>query len=225
MAKHVTPIKRVTRRELKEDKLVTTVVQAQEFFQKNLSMILKIGGGAILIIAVIAFMIISKKRSEVTAAYELSLAFMTVQQSGPGTAIEKFKEINDRYSGTKAAAEALFYYAQIKHADKNFEAALEGYQTFLNKSDHKIYYYTAVLAGKAACLEDLKRFEEAAESYLKAAACQTTKFARPAYQLDAARCYRAATQKAKALELYELVKENSPGTPYAREAEKEAKRI
>jgi len=61
MAKGVKPIQRVKKKELKEDKLVTTFFQVRDYLDENKTKIFRIGGVAVLIIALVTFWIHSKR--------------------------------------------------------------------------------------------------------------------------------------------------------------------
>lgn len=225
MAKTIKPVRRVKKKELKEDKLVTTFFQARDYYEDHKKNIFRIGGAALLIIIVAVFMVRSKTGSESQASFELGVALLAAQQADPARVAESFVQIADRYRGTTAGNEALLYNAQTKHIAGQSEEALEAYENYIKKGHKGKYLYPAALAGKAACLEDLNRFKEAAEAYLQAASAHKDLFITPGYHLDAARCYRLAGEKSKAREQYDFVQTHYPDTPFAQEAEKEAKRI
>ncbi|MFH1861240.1 MAG: hypothetical protein ABH878_00370 [bacterium] len=225
MAKAVKPVKGIKKKELKEDKLVTFYFQAQEWLQKNLKLVLRVGGGAILLIALIAFWFISKSGSEKKATYELGKLTLGAVQYSPETLIEQLKALTEKYSGTKASAEAYFYMGQMQHRMGKLQEALASFEKYTKKGDKGSYLYPAALAGKAACLEDLSRYSEAASAYLEAAAYKKGFFAKPNLQLDAARCFQLAGEPGRAQELYKMIQKENSDSPIAREAEKEEKRF
>lgn len=227
MPKTIKPVKRIKRKELKEDKLVTTFFQARDYFEKHQGNIIKIGGAAVLVVALAAFWFISKSRAEHQASYELSMAILAAQAGNPAAVSDQFSQIADRYAGTTAGDEALFYVAQMKFLADEPEEALKAFDDFLSKGRKGTYLYAASLAGKAATLEDLGRFEEAAQTYLAAASVNPDRlgFASPEFHLDAARCYRLAGKEDKAQEQYELVLSRYGETPFAQQAQKEMKRV
>jgi len=227
MPKTIKPVKRIKKKELKEDKLVTTFFQTRDYLGKHQANILKIGGVVVLLIALGTFWFISKSRAGLQASFELSMAVLAAQQGEPAVIAERFSQIADLYAGTAAGDEALFYVAQMKYLVHQPEEALPAFDNYLSQGRKGTYLRTAALAGKASCLEDLGRYQEAAETYLAAAATNPDRlgFAAPGFRLDAARCYRLSGELRKAHEQYEYVLSHYPDSPSAQKAEKEIKRM
>lgn len=225
MAKGVKPIQRVKKRELKEDKLVTTFFQARDYLDEHKKNIFRIGGAAVLLIALVSFWVYSKSSAEYQASYEMGIVLTTAQQGDPTTMAGEFEQISERYRGTAAGNEALLFAAQMHLMANQPEEALEAYQIYLDKGRKSPYLYPSALAGKAACLEDLNRYTEAAEAYLEAATTSRDFFLAARFHLDAARCFRLAGDREKALAQCELVQTRYPDSAFAIEAEKESQRI
>ena len=60
--------KRITKKEIKEDKLVTTAFQFSEWIQMHLNHVLMVAGGVILLAVVVFFIFSSKAKREQKAA-------------------------------------------------------------------------------------------------------------------------------------------------------------
>ena len=225
MAKTVKPVQRIKKRELKEDKFVTSVLQAREYLEQNRKNIIKIAGASVLVVALVVAWVMSKSRAEYQASYELGIVLTSAQQADPASIAEDFSRIAERFSGTSAANEALLYTAQMKFMAEQTEEALEAYETYLKKGHKDRYLYPSALVGKAACLEDLRRFAEAAAAYLEAATANRDFFIAPKFHLDAARCFRLAGELDKAREQCDFIRAHYPDTDFVQEAEKESKRI
>lgn len=225
MAKGVKPVQRIKKKELKEDKLVTTFFKARDYLDKQGKNLLKFGGAGILLIALVVFWFISKSKSEYRASYELGVALTAAYHADPATLAPEFSRIAEQYSGTTAANEALMYTAQMRLMANQPEEALKAFDDYLKKGRKSKYLHPSALAGKGASLEDLKRFSEAAQAYLAAATYEKNLFIAPRYYVDAARCFRLAGDISKAREQCELVKSHFPDSPFAAEAEKESYRL
>jgi tetratricopeptide (TPR) repeat protein len=225
MAKGVKPIQRVKKKELKEDKLVTTFFQARDYLDDNKKTIIRIGGAAVLIIALVSFWIYSKSSGEYQASYEMGIVLAEAQTGDPVSLAGKFEQIADRYRGTAAGNEALLFAAQMHLMADKSQNAIAAYELYLDKGRHSPYLFTSALVGKAACLEDLNRYTEAADAYLEAATATKGFFLAPRFHLDAARCYRLAGDRDEAVAQCELVQVRYAESPFAAEAEKELKRL
>ncbi len=225
MAKGVKPIRRVTKREIKEDKLVTTYFQARKYWEEHSKTLLKIIVGVLAVLVLATFWFTSKKKAEYSASYELGVALMSSMQGDPEVVAQRLQEVADRYSGTTAGNEALLFIAQTKRMAGNIEEALQEYEQYIRKGKKDAYLYPAAWAGKAACLEDLGRYEEAAQAYRKAAEANPRLFAVPGYYLDAARCYELTGNIEQAKALCELVVSRFPESTFKAEAEKTLTRL
>ncbi len=225
MAKGLKPLQHIKKKEIKEDKLVTTYFQVRDYMDQNKKNLIKYGGGGLLLIALVVFWFSSKSGAEYDASYELGVAMMVAGQSEPAALADNFAQIADRYNGTTAGNEALLYAAQMKRMANLNEEALEAYNNYIRRGDKGKFLYPAAFCGKAACLEDLNRFEEAAETYLRAASSHRDFFMAPRFILDAARCYRLADMPDQARTQYEAVIEQYPDTDFSREAESGIRKI
>ncbi|MBU1880625.1 tetratricopeptide repeat protein, partial [bacterium] len=145
MAKGINPVKRISKKEIKEDKLVTTYFEARNYWKQNYLNILKIGGAVLALIILVSFWTSSKRSSEYTASYELGIAMMKSSQGNPAIAADELEQVADRFSGTAAGNEALLFVAQTKRlADQN-EEALAAYETYIKKGRKDDYLYPAAL--------------------------------------------------------------------------------
>ena len=83
MAKGLKPLRHVKKKEIKEDKLVTTYFQTRDYFEENKKKIFQIGGGLIALIVLVTFWVSSKKGAEYDASYELGVAMATSAEAEP----------------------------------------------------------------------------------------------------------------------------------------------
>jgi len=219
MAKGVKAVKRVTKKELKEDKLVTTYFKARQYLEEHQKITLRIAGGTVLVIALAAFWFMSKSHAESQASYELSMAILASQSGDAAALTQQFSQIAERYSGTASGDAARFYIARMKFQEHKPEEALQAYDDFLRHASKAGYLYPAALAGKGAALEDLNRFGEAAQFYLKAAEFKKDFFAEAGFRLDAGRCFAASGDKDRARQQYQYVLGHYPKTVYFQKAQ------
>jgi tetratricopeptide (TPR) repeat protein len=220
MAKGFKGVKRFTKKELKEDKFVVSYFKARQWIEENQKTVMKVGGVVILVVALAAFWVRSRSQTETQAATELSMTMIKAQTGDPSSVTQQLADMAKRFSGTRAGDDAQFYVGQLKAMSHKPDEALKAFDDFVKRGSKNRYLYPSALAGKAAALEDLKRYQEAAETYLKAATAKTDAFTYPGFRLDAARCFELAGNSQKAKEQYQLIRDKNPKTSYAQKAEK-----
>jgi len=202
------PRKRITRREIKEDPLVTKYLKIQKFYNKH-SRTIKTGGMIVLAILVISiFMTRSKRNAEITAMGKLGIAENYYHAMNYSKAIDELTPIVETYSGTKSAGTAAFYAANSYYALKDYNNAKRYFQNYIDKYGQVELIAAASLAGVAACLETEDAFQEAAEDYEKAAKKYSKSFMAPFYLKDAGRCFILAGDIEKGRELYQTIQDD-----------------
>jgi tetratricopeptide (TPR) repeat protein len=165
--------KKISRKQIKEDKLVTSFYEAKSFYQENQSKIL-IGLGVIAFV-VVAVLWYTNKSNEDNALASVELnRVMSLYDSGnfqeaidgrTGTNIIGLKKIVDSYGGSENGELARIYLANSYYFLGKFDEAMENYDDYSGSNKLLV---AAALAGKAACFEAKNNFEEAAENYEKA---------------------------------------------------------
>ncbi len=205
------PRKRINRREIKEDTLVTVYVRVQRFIQ-NHSKQINIGIFVIAAIAIIGiFMIRSKKKAELTAAGELGIAEQFYYVSNYPRAIDELTKIADTYSGTNAAGSAIFFVANSYFATGDYDNAEKYYKIYLKNYSKNKLFSASSSAGVAACLDSKERYSDAARLYENDGKKYGDLFVAPFYLRDAGRCYTLAGNKEKAKEIYKYILEKYSG--------------
>jgi tetratricopeptide (TPR) repeat protein len=219
------PKKKISKRQLKEDALVTTYVKLTSFYdanKRNISIAL-----TALVIAVFALVIYFKNRSEnnekaiaaLGAIFETFDAgqFQTAVDGIPEKNIPGLKSIVDNYGGSATGDLARFYLASAYAHLGRIDEALKEYGDCSAPGE---LLSVARLSGIGSCYESKGMFKEAAGSFEKAAT-QYPKDVNAAENLnDAARDYGQAGDREKAIELYKRIKKNYPATAFARDADR-----
>lgn len=213
------PRKKLTRKEIKEDALVTAYVRIQKFIQK-FGKQLNIGGFIVLAIIVIGiFMIRSKRSAEFTAMARLSIAEQFYFVSDHARATTELTEIVNTYSGTRAAGTAAFFLANTYFATNDYDNAEKYYQTYIDDYSNNKMFTASCFAGIAACRESMEQLPEAARFYENAAQKYPNSFKAPFYLKEAGRCYVLAEEFEKGKEIYKMIIEKYPDSSIKQEAE------
>ncbi len=218
------PTKKISKRELKQDALVTTYVKATTFYEQNKRSISI--GITVLVVAVIAVVVFVRNRNENNERAMTQLSeihqyydngqYQTAIDGMPERNIAGLKSIVDNYGNTAAGDLARFYLADAEFQLGKYDDALRDFQEF--GSSYSLLAESR-LTGIGGCYEAKGMYREAAESYEKAAA-ENPKGVNAAQDLNnAARNYAQAGEREKAIDLYKRLKKNYPTTTFARDAD------
>jgi TolA-binding protein len=207
------PRKKITRKEMKEDPLVTYYVRVQKFMQ-NYSKQVNIGLIAIVAIVVIGiFVIRSKKKADIIANGKLGIAEQYYAAMNYTRAIDELKAIIMTYSGTYAAGRATFYLANVYFEQNDFDNAEKYYQMYLDDYGTNRLLSASSMAGNAACLESRNQYDDAAVIYEKAGKKYSDLSQAPYYLKDASRCYLLAGDNESGKSVLEYIQETYPKSP------------
>jgi len=217
--------KKLQKKQLKEDKLVTTFTQVQEFYEDNQKIILGVVGAVAALILILFFYINKLENENLTATAELSRVLPAYENGGyqeaidgkPGTNIIGLKSIVDLYSGTNQGelariylANAYFFLGQIAEAQKEFE----------DYSGSSLELKASAKAGVASCQESMSAFGDAASNYEKAADYNEFNPLNAEYLLFAGINYINSDQAEKAKEVLTKLKKDYSSSVAGREADR-----
>ncbi len=217
--------KRITKKELRQDPLMKAISAAEEMapvYGRPL-----IIGVAVIVIAVFAVLIFRnmKQSSNEEAQVALSQARQLLAEDRQDLALNMLDEASERYRGTKGGADALFSLAEIKMANEEYEQALELFTKFEKRYGSEFMLNVGAINGKAAVLENLERYEEAANTYEILANKDSFGHLKPYALYSAARCWKLADNTGKAITLYKSIVEDYPEFNLTREVERELARL
>lgn len=166
--------KKLSKKQIKEDKLVTTFYNARKFYDDNQSRVLMVLGAVAAIIVVIIWYNSKVSQDNISAAAELSRMY-SIYESGayqeaidgrPGTKITGLRSIVDNYGGSEQGETARIYLANSYFFTGDYVNAKNEYDNYSGSNKQLV---ASALAGIAACYEGEGDFASAAEYYLKAA--------------------------------------------------------
>lgn len=221
----LTKRKKITKKQIKEDKLVTSYYEVKSFYQENQSKIL-IGLGVIALIVVAVIWYSNKNSENNTLASTELMKVMSLYESGSyqeaidgntGSNVLGLKKIVDLYGGSENGELARIYLANAYYFMGDFDKALENYEDYSGSNDLLI---AAALAGEAACYEAKEKFEEAAENYEKAFKISEYNSQNPEYLLKAGINYIKLKKFDEAKASFDLIKEKFKTSQAFRELER-----
>jgi TolA-binding protein len=205
MTTHLVKHQKLTKRQIKEDPLVTAAFHGTALWEEYGTRIL-IGLGALALVALLAFFVAkSRTQAEQRAAADLYRAGMALQQGDPANAAPMLKEIVDNSPGTPSATKAMLYLGDAYARQGKSADAIPWYRKYLDKAGRDPDAKAAGHLGLATALEDHGDFAEAAEHYAAYAKGSKVEDDRARYLMAQARCLVRAGQIPKALEIYRSV--------------------
>ncbi len=182
--------KKLSKKEIQEDKLVTTFYEAKSFYAENQTIIFSVIGGLIFVIAAVLFYTSKVEENNKLASAELVKVYKSYnaglyQQAidgKPGTEEIGLLKIVDEYSGSDQGELSRILLANSYFYTEQYDKALDAFDDYSGNDDLLI---AAALAGKASCYEATGKYEEAAKYFEKAAKVSKYIPANPDYLLNA----------------------------------------
>jgi tetratricopeptide (TPR) repeat protein len=219
------PSKKITRKELKEDKLVSTYSTVTSYYEQNKRTIsIALLAAAIVIAAIVIYV---RNRADANEKAHAALGaisgyidngqYQTAIDGVPGRNIQGLRAIVENFGNSPGGELARFQLASSLLALGKYDEALEHYKSF---SPPNALLESGRRAGLGACYEARKEYEDAGSEFEKAAAADPKDPRVPEFLHNAARNYAAAGEKEKAVELWKRLKKSHPATPYGRDAER-----
>ena len=226
----LTPKKKISKREIKQDALLTSYAKTLTFYNENKKYITYAATGLVVVV-IAAFIIVRNRRAnDERAAAEVAKVF-SIYDAAAGNAqqytmaingqpehgIMGFKAIVENYGGTESGELARFYLANAYFNLGQYDEALKQFDKF---SGSNSLLASSALAGLGGCYEMKKEYSKAASNYEKAAQESPNSVDTPEYLDSAARCFGLAGDKEKAIGLYKRLKQEFPTSTFARDADR-----
>ncbi|MEY4134342.1 MAG: hypothetical protein RL386_692 [Bacteroidota bacterium] len=199
--------------------------QAQEFYAKNEKLIVRVGGGLLILIAglvALKFLYLEPRQKE--AAEQMSQAQIQFERDSfavaltkPGGGYSGFIEIADKYSSTRAGNLAK-YYAGISYLNLGkYEAAISYLKEFKAKGEVLPITTNGAIADAYA---ELQQFDKAENYYQKAVSGKGNESITPIYLKKLGLFYEFRQKPEKALKVYQRIKSEFPNSSEATDVDK-----
>jgi TolA-binding protein len=218
------PRKRITRQQIKEDKLITFTAKASDFYDRHSRNILAGTGILVILVVVVGFFINSRAQAEKAATFDLTLAKVEIGQKNYDSAAQKLSDVVENYKGTRAAGDALFFLGNVHVDQGKYEQARGEFQKYLNRYGNDPQFASSAIAGLGFVDEQEKQYREAAGKYLEAANKYPQEYNAPQYLLNAGRCFALAGDISRAKEMYKMILDTYPESDLKQKAEDEMNR-
>jgi tetratricopeptide (TPR) repeat protein len=212
------PKRKITKQELKQDKLVKTTLQVKTYFEENYKQVSYVVMGVFIVFAIIILYRYFSQKSGDAANAQLGMAQIEFTNSNYERASARLLRLIQDYPGTDAAHQGMFLLANIYFQQQNYKEAKDNYSEFIDSYSGSDILLASGYAGLAACLETENNFAEAAKQYEKAGKIAKEFVESDHYNYLAGICYKKAGEIEKAKERFESLTKDSKAS-VAKDAE------
>ena len=205
--------KKISKKQIKEDKLVTTYYQVQNFVLKYQARLF-IGAAVVALIVVAVVLYSNKRANDNQIAAGLLAKVMPLYEQGSykdaidgqqQTNIVGLKKIAADYGSSENGNTAKIFLGNAYLLLNNND---EAYKAFDDYSGSNPLFKATAMAGKAGCLEVKKEYEKAADLYKDASKVSKINPANPEYLLRAGINYLNLGKKDEAKAVFETIKKD-----------------
>lgn len=209
----LTKQKKLSKKEIKEDKLVEFYYKSQSFFEENKNRVYIYGGVLIAIVAAIYFYSTfrssqNEKAGEYLAksisVYDMG-AYLEAIEGKQGTNEWGLKKIVSEYGSTENGEIAKIYLANSYANLGKIDEAFKYYEDYSGKIES---FKAAALAGQAGYYASKNQFVKAAEYYLNASKVSKENVLNPEYIYLAAVNFFDGGEKEQAKNLFQQIKDD-----------------
>ncbi len=206
----LTKKKKLSRKEIKQDKFVETYYKIFGFVQENSQRVILYGVMFVVLVFAVIFYVSNRQQKNEAAGMELSRV-MNLFDTGnyqeaidgqPGTPIIGLKKIVEEYGGTPNGETAKIFLADSYNLMGKTDEAYKYYKDY--DGSIKLYEATA-LAGQAGYYSAKNNYSEAAKLYEKAANVSDTNVLNAEYLLKAGINYMKSGDNTEAKKAFETV--------------------
>lgn len=200
------PRKRLTRRDIKEDELGEFVLSAWKYIREHTRQVAGIIAFVLVAVIIVTFAIRERRAAEESAQALLAQGNAQLTRGNLRAAIDMYDNVMDKYRGTLGHSDAVFFAANAHFLAGNYDSALVFFQRYLSLKKRRQDFTISAEEGIAQCLEEIGRYKEAAEAYLKVQREYPKSGLAPDALMGAGRCYELAGNLKEAERVYkELV--------------------
>jgi tetratricopeptide (TPR) repeat protein len=213
------PYRKITKKELKEDKFVMYTIKAKEYVENNSKTLLWAGVILVLAIVAITWYARSKSQANITANQLLGQAQFAFAQGNDSLGIKQIKSLIDDYAGVPAAGQGCFLLAKYYWQLDDFANAKIYFKKYIDDYGNDDLLTSGAMAGYADCLIKDNDAAGAASYYEKAAEVNKNLPLAPSYLYSAALAYQDAGELDKASKIADQIIKNYDKSDYKQKAE------
>jgi len=197
---------RLSKKELKQDKLVAFAYKAEKFYAEHQKLVLGVATAVVVIIAAVILLRHTVQSARLEESYDLTIAKMEYGSGKLDDAKPGFQKVVGE--GGAAGGEAKYYLARIAFDKGNYTQAADEFKDYLKNFSVGEQMDCAAMSGLAACYEALGNNAEAVKVYEEVAEKYPHNAFAPQALYQASHLYFKLNQKDKAIHDLEQIRDN-----------------
>jgi tetratricopeptide (TPR) repeat protein len=213
------PKKKLTKRELKQDKFVTFTLKAKDFLEENSKLLIRAGIGLLILIILASFYYRSKRSANIEANSLLGEAQLASQLGDLDREETVLTRLVEDFDGVKSSGQGCFLLAKLYWEREDFENAKKYFKKYIDDYADDNLLFSGALAGYADCLNHEGLKSEAADYYERAARVDRSLPSTASYLFSAALAYYEVEDFDKAKKIAEDLINNYETSGYKNKAE------
>jgi len=204
--------KRLKKRQIKEDQLVTTTLRVSQFVQDHFTQVIS---GIIILVAAIAVILFTanvRRNAASGAEAEFAIAMNAYQYTDRAAAAASFRSVSDRYGNHKVGTLSLYFLGECYLTQFLYDEAIIAFDRYIENAPPDGEFQVAASFGKALCYDGLENYPAGAEAL--AALAQDMNKEDPRYIdvcFEAGRLYELADDRQEAERYFKIVVEQGAG--------------
>ncbi len=159
---------KLTKRQIKEDKFTTFMLNAKHQLLENWQYYVMGVAIVILVIVAVGYYVNSQAVKQQEAADRFSRALLDYRNGSTEVALLGLNEILTEYPGGEVADQATFLLAKMNYENQNFPEATRYFEMYVNQFQDNKLRRASAYGGVAACYENQGDFPEAARRFVLA---------------------------------------------------------
>ena len=213
--------KKVSKKELKRDPLLDSVLKAQTFYEKNRNILTYTVIGVIAVILISFWVKAIYEETNQEAVTLLGKAQVEYDQMNYSKARDFLNALLKEYDGTEAAEQGTFLLANLNFNENKTDEAMRLFKEFTDSYSGSHILLASGYAGIAACFEAQNNYSEAAVAYEKAFN-EAGDFVKAAdYLYLAGLCYQKANDTDDSKKAFQKLIDEFPDSPRKYDAQTE----
>jgi tetratricopeptide (TPR) repeat protein len=219
--------KKITHKELKQDKLVTKYFEARGWLDKEENKKkVYLGVGILIVLVVAGFLYVNNKKAKNEEAETKLSAVITLYEQGkyaesingdPATGVTGLNQIVNDYGSTQSGETAKLYLGNCYFNLKDYDNALKQFEAYSGDND---IVKASCLSGIGAVYEAKGDLKKAGEYFEKAAKVNKSVVINQENLFYAIRAYTQAGDKESAKRVYSTLREEYPKSKYINESKR-----